>query len=220
MFSYFGSKSRIIHLYPAPKHRLIVEPFAGSAQYALYHADHDIWINDLNRRIHRIWRWLQQATRQDIERLPELQRGQDVRQIRWLSEVERDLLGFAVCRASSRPSSTLSGWAADTNDPWRLKVNILKRLEDIRDWRITCMDYFDLPNIEATWYIDPPYQFARNRYPEDEIDYEELAAWCRSRKGQVIVCEEQGATWLPFQPLAEVWATSRRLIESVWVKDQ
>ncbi len=210
MFNYFGSKSRIAHLYPAPKHGLIVEPFAGSARYSLYHSDKEIWINDLNPRIYRIWKWLQRATRKDIEQLPELRRGQDLRRIKWLSEVERDLIGFSACRAKAEPGNKLCGWAAFTNDSKRLKFNILEHLEAIRDWR----------NVQATWFCDPPYQFARGRYPENEIDYDELAAWCRSRKGQVIVCEEWGATWLPFRPLTEVWVTTRKLIESVWVQDQ
>jgi hypothetical protein len=39
-------------------------------------------------------------------------------------------------------------------------------------------------------------------YPYNRLNYSELAAWCRSRPGQVIVCEEEGADWLPFRPLA------------------
>jgi hypothetical protein len=30
-----------------------------------------------------------------------------------------------------------------------------------------------------------------------------VAEWCLSRMGQVIVCENQGVTWLPFQPLTD-----------------
>ena len=30
MFSYYGSKSKIAHLYPAPQYDRIIEPFAGS----------------------------------------------------------------------------------------------------------------------------------------------------------------------------------------------
>lgn len=33
----------------------------------------------------------------------------------------------------------------------------------------------------------------------DQIDFEELAAWCMSRRGQVIVCEGPAGSWLPFQ---------------------
>jgi len=33
MFSYYGSKSKIVDYYPPPKHKRIIEPFAGSARY-------------------------------------------------------------------------------------------------------------------------------------------------------------------------------------------
>jgi hypothetical protein len=129
------------------------------------------------------------------------------------------LVGLSLCRAQAQPRNTYSGWAADTDDCSRAKHRFLERLEDIRDWTITNLDFFDLPDIQATWFVDSPYQFARMLYPENEIDYDELAAWCCSRKGQVIVCEELGATWLPFKPLKEVWTQTRRMTEAVWVRD-
>lgn len=35
MFSYYGSKSKIVDLYQPPKFDKIIEPFAGSARYSL-----------------------------------------------------------------------------------------------------------------------------------------------------------------------------------------
>jgi len=35
MWGYYGSKSKIIDFYPEPKEDKIIEPFAGTAQYAL-----------------------------------------------------------------------------------------------------------------------------------------------------------------------------------------
>ena len=63
---------------------------------------------------------------------------------------------------------------------------------------------YDLaPDVEATWFIDPPYNNAVGRYyihgPE-ALDYESLGRWCQSRRGQVMVCENDGAEWLPFSP--------------------
>jgi len=195
-----------------------MEPFAGSARYSLLHSDHQVWINELNPRICRIWRWIQQTTRQDIERLPELKPGEDIRAIRWLSEVERDLMGLSITFAQAVPANIFTGWAVRKDGCKLLKRRLLEHVEDVRDWRITNFDYFHLPDIEATWFVDPPYQFARSRYPEDDIDYKELAAWCQSRRGQVIVCEEFGATWLPFQPLRTVWTTTRRMTEAIWTQ--
>jgi hypothetical protein len=62
-----------------------------------------------------------------------------------------------------------------------------------------------MPNVEATWFVDPPYQHVAKSYRNDEIDcntvdFPALAAWVRSRSGQVIVCEQAGADWLPFEP--------------------
>jgi hypothetical protein len=219
MFSYLGAKTRTVHLYPTPKHRLIIEPFAGSARYSLFHCDRDVWINDASERIARIWKWIQSASREDIENLPHLQRGQDVRQLKGLPDEARDLIGFACGRGQTIPANVLSGWAADTMDVRRMKCRLLDRLEDIRDWRVSSLDYLELPDIEATWFVDAPYQHAKHQYPENDIDYDELAVWCQSRSGQVIVCEAQGATWLPFEPLVEVWtAARRRMTECIWTK--
>ena len=61
-------------------------------------------------------------------------------------------------------------------------------------------DYRQAPDIEATWFIDPPYQTVKDGYRHGPatIDFAELAEWCMTRKGQVIVCEGPGAEWLPF----------------------
>jgi hypothetical protein len=88
-------------------------------------------------------------------------------------------------------------------------------------------DYRDAPDIEATWFIDPPYQFANRRgYREGSagIDFKALAAWARSRRGQVIVCEQRGANWLPFRPFMDIashrGALSRELIWMNSFEDQ
>lgn len=41
--------------------------------------------------------------------------------------------------------------------------------------------------------------------------------WCKDRRGQVIVCENAGATWLPFEPLATIKATRGTSQEVSWV---
>ena len=38
MFSYYGSKSKIVDYYPPPKHKKIIEPFAGSASNHIWSA--------------------------------------------------------------------------------------------------------------------------------------------------------------------------------------
>lgn len=88
----------------------------------------------------------------------------------------------------------------------RLKVK-MRHLLPLHGWSIVMGDYRDLPNKEVTWFVDPPYNNdagLRYRYGPSSIgDYDELARWCRSRKGQVIVCENVGASWLPFRVLTD-----------------
>lgn len=39
MWSYYGSKANVIGWYPPPMHDKIIEPFAGTARYALKYWD-------------------------------------------------------------------------------------------------------------------------------------------------------------------------------------
>lgn len=67
--------------------------------------------------------------------------------------------------------------------------------------------YEELPDCEATWFIDPPYQYANRRgykYGAAIIDYPALAEWCLSRRGRIIICEQEGADWMPFASLTEL----------------
>ena len=73
--------------------------------------------------------------------------------------------------------------------------------------------------MEATWFIDPPYQYGGNHYVVNDVDYHELAAWCKQRKGQVIVCENTKATWLDFTPLTRITGQRVKTTEAVWTKE-
>ena len=39
------------------------------------------------------------------------------------------------------------------------------------------------------------------------MDYGQLSSWCKNRKGQVIVCEQEGAEWLSFRPFRTIKTT-------------
>jgi AAA15 family ATPase/GTPase len=71
--------------------------------------------------------------------------------------------------------------------------------------------YDEIENQEATWFVDPTYSTpAGSSYICNlkKEEYEEvLAPFCMSRNGQVIVCEQQGATWLPFQKFKTIKST-------------
>jgi hypothetical protein len=86
----------------------------------------------------------------------------------------------------------------------RLKPRLLYWLPRIAHWQIIEGSYENLPNIEATWFVDPPYNNpAGRRYVHHALDFMQLADWCERRVGQIIVCENAGADWLPFNHLIE-----------------
>jgi site-specific DNA-adenine methylase len=83
-------------------------------------------------------------------------------------------------------------------------------------------DYHDIPNQEATWFIDPPYQGNGGKYYKhgnQNFDYNELAEWSKQRQGQVIVCENSEANWLPFRPLKQLQGQRHKTVEVIWEKD-
>ena len=73
MFKYFGSKYKIGHEYPAPRHDTIIEPFAGSAAYAVRHrrrASRVILI-EKDLRVVKLWHRLLSTSRDDLLDLPD-----------------------------------------------------------------------------------------------------------------------------------------------------
>lgn len=196
MFYYPGRKKRVAGKYPDPEFPTIVEPFAGSAAYAL-HGDRwklRVIINDLNPDVVEVWRYLQQATEMDIKRLPDLKPGNKLSDIASLSEAERWLLAFHNNPGAKRRSdkiTKMNRWSAGQR-------YIAANLHKIKHWEIRCGDYRQLDDIgDATWFVDPPSQEAV------VTDYAPLAEWLLSRPGQLIVCERSGASWLPFAPLGK-----------------
>ncbi len=63
MWSYYGAKTSIVDYYPKPKFDKIIEPFAGTARYALKYFDRDVLLVDKYDVIVKIWRWLQLSGR-------------------------------------------------------------------------------------------------------------------------------------------------------------
>jgi site-specific DNA-adenine methylase len=195
MFSYYGSKSKLVNLYPIPIYNRIVEPFAGSARYALKYFDRDVIIVEKFHKVFAVWEYLQNASENDILSLPNI--GYKEKIPVSLSNAERWLIGYCVSRGVPRPSTMghkFNSWQRD-------KVRISGSLYKIRHWDIRLGDYSDLDNYKATWYIDPPYQTSGYKYSYNKINYKLLATWCKCREGQVIVCENGDADWLPFSPL-------------------
>lgn len=102
MFSYYGSKSKIVRLYPSPKFPKIIEPFAGSARYSLMYFDRDVLLVDKCDIIVKVWHYLQQASEKDIMGLPEPKYKESLERFN-LSEGERLLMGFLVAHGVAYP---------------------------------------------------------------------------------------------------------------------
>lgn len=228
MFSYFGSKSKIVHLYPKPEYDRIIEPFAGSARYACRYYRRRVWINDVNPVIFKIWKWIVRASPDEVRALPELRPGEKLSDIKTLSEPERLLLGLCVNEGTSHPCNQMTARSFQTGGgrtigPKKLKTRLLSIVGKIGHWRVTNESWEKLPIREATWFVDPPYQNPEtgSHYPFNKIDYPALGRWCRGLPGQVIACEGTGADWLSFVPIRTLNRQSTNggnYQELVWTK--
>ena len=219
MISYYGSKSKLVNLYPEPIHNKIIEPFAGSARYSLKYWDMDVLLVDKYEPIIKMWHWLQQATKKDLDSLPVLKQGESLLDFN-LSEGERLFLSFIVSEGVSSPRHTVTKRASTrVNHKIQTTKDILYK---IKHWDIRLGDYADIENQEATWFIDPPYFKGGEHYPKGSkyINYKELANWCKSRRGQVIVCENDNADWLQFDSLKEHWGGIKRSVEVMYYQEQ
>jgi site-specific DNA-adenine methylase len=219
MFSYYGSKSKIVDLYPAPKFGKIIEPFAGSARYSLKYFDRDVLLVDKYQVIIDVWHYLQQASEKDILSLPDVKDGDDIRKFN-LSNPERYLIGFCINRGSNEPKNIATPFLSNgkSTQYWNKdKVRISKLVDKIRHWEIKLGSYDETHNQAATWFIDPPYQVGGHLYKVNQIEFSSLAKWCKSRDGQVIVCENTKADWLPFSPMKRLEGQRNTFtVEAIW----
>ena len=207
MFDYYGSKNSLARKYQYPRYNCIVEPFAGSAGYSVYHLsrnkDLTAILCDKSEEVVNAWKRLKEYKPEDLLNA----------QIPKVGETTNDF--FVKMSSTSNAAMkckkmTVSKMMAHAY-PVMMKrmarlLRILPRIEVIHG------SYEDLQDIEATWFVDPPYQrrkgsscngdgYAKGCRAVD-IDFQKLGDWCKCRKGQCIVCEKEGADWLPFRPFA------------------
>ena len=211
MFSYYGSKSKVIDLYPAPRYDKIIEPFAGSARYALKWFDRDVTLIEKWDVIVKVWRYLQAASPADIMALPEPAYKASLETYN-LSEGERLLMGFLVARGIAHPQKIVQKFS----DIHAAKIDIAAQLFKIKHWHIIHGTYEQAGDDPATWFIDPPYQVGGEHYHEGAVDFARLGEWCQSRRGQVIVCENTKADWLPFWPIGKMGGAYSATTEAMW----
>ena len=223
MFNYYGSKFKVSKFYPSPLHDLIIEPFAGAASYSVLHRHKKVFLNDSYKTIADIWRWLiEEATQNEIMENCHFTDGQSIKDLN-LKIPHKNLIGFCINRGSAAPRNIVQRWSCQSKlDPdlasstkYRL-LEIAKTIKHIKHWSVQCDDFKSLPNVRATWFIDPPYQHGGEHYVENKINYNELAHWAKSRMGQVIVCENLSANWLEFQPLRMNQGQRKKSTEAIF----
>lgn len=218
MWSYYGAKTNVVKLYPPPRHKKIIEPFAGSARYALKYFEKEVLLVDKYDVIIKIWKWLQQCSPADILDLPRMKIGEHIDKYS-LCEEAKLLMGFLIGFTTIRPRKTVT--TRITHRPNWINYSlerIAKNLFKIRHWSFQCKSFEEIPNENATWFIDPPYQIGGELYRVNNknIDYDFLASWCKERQGQSIVCENNNGTWLPFVPIGKQRTQKRIQYEVMW----
>jgi hypothetical protein len=221
MFSFYGAKHRTAKLYPAPLHGTIVEPFAGSAAYASAYPERDIVLVERDPIVAGLWRWLIAASADEIRSLPLLDHGTRVRDLGVRIEAQW-LIGFWCNHGTTAPRQTLTAFShRRPSSFWgpEIRERVASQVDRIRHWQVIEGDYAEAPEGTATHFIDPPYVGAGRcyRHGSGAIDYTALGAWCRSRSGQVIACENVGASWLPFGEFLSAKSSRGVSREAVWV---
>lgn len=201
MFYYYGRKKQIAKHYPSPKFDTIIEPFAGSAAYSLYgeHWKKEVILIERDERVSTVWQWLiDEATPSKISSLPDLEVG------------EKSSEFLHIIHAASKMAfhyKTIKVTPVLARN-WEIsKRYMAENLFKVKHWRIINEDYTLAPDVEATWFIDPPYKEDAGkgyRYGSKLIDYQRLAEWAKNREGEVIFCEGNCGDYLPFRPLLDL----------------
>jgi hypothetical protein len=232
-WNYYGGKWRMAPKYPEPRFDTIVEPFAGAAGYSMRYYGRNVVLLDTYAAVAETWRFLIGASPSDILAIPIVSSVGDLPDS--VRGGARLLVGWTLTTSGVCPVQNMSaglvrhharGWMGNGWSEKR-RARIAAQVPLIKHWRVQNLDYRCSPDIEATWFIDAPYERAGYKYRKSPIklDFEHLATWCRERRGQVIVCEAQGAKWLPFEPFTTSRAfglggRNQTSNEVVWFNDR
>jgi site-specific DNA-adenine methylase len=211
-FCYFGGKYRAAPHYPAPRYPTIIEPFAGAAGYATRYADCDVRLYDVDPIIVGVWSYLIKAKASEIRAMPTV--VEHVDNLRCPQEAKW-LIGFWLNKGTAAPCKTPSAWMrAGTRGAnfWgpQIRERVATQSSRIKHWKCEQKSYREVETPRATWFVDPPYVKAGRNYRYSDVDYADLASWCRLLTGQAIVCEAEGADWLPFRPFRTIKASEAR----------
>ena len=198
MFYYYGRKKQIAKYYPIPHCDTIVEPFAGAAAYSLYGNNwkKNVILIEKDIKVFQIWDWLiNSATVEEIKKLPDLKVGEKSSEVLHIIHAATKM-AFQFKTIKVTP-------VLERN--WEISRRVFaENLYKVKHWTIINGDYSDAPDIEATWFIDPPYKGDAGmgyRHSSKMLNYENLSKWALNRKSEVIFCEGCNGDYLPFKPL-------------------
>lgn len=230
-FYLYGGKYRAARYYPPPRYAELVEPFAGAAGYALHYPHLRATLIDSDPIIAGTWQYLRRVSPAELLALPDLAPGQTTDDLTTLPPEARWLIGWWLNHGATRPRKSPSAWMRAGIRPltfWgpAVRQRLAQQVEHIRHWQVILGDYTQASDHAATWFIDPPYRQAGRHYAQgsSRLDYAALGSWCRTRTGQVLVCEQVGADWLPFVPWRETKANEAKSggkisREALWQND-
>lgn len=215
-FSYYGAKYTVAGHLGKPRRDLVVEPFAGSAAYSTRWNARRVRLYDVSEDICDLWDFLINSSERDIAAIPDTFDDDD--EFLSLPRGPRLLCGFWVSKGRAEVSGKLSPWYFQYRNArdcrvWgqAVKARIIAQKPLIEAWTIDNLSWDRIPLVEAHWHVDPPYNnSAGRRYPHGTVDHIALGEWCKGLPGAVDVCENEGATWLPFYPICEVVSTRGR----------
>lgn len=220
MFSYYGSKANIVHLYPKPIYDDITDHFCGSGKYPLLYFEKNVTLIDKYEVIARVWKFLQLCSPGDILKLAIPGPGKTTNDCVYDCIEAKWLVGFIIHYGSFSPGTKMSAhyYRDRTNGVNYTLKRIAGDLFKIKHWTILQGSYEDFPVKECTHFVDPPYQEGGKSYVESSknIDFKKLGEWCQQLPVQAIVCEKITADWLPFKPLSIQFTSRGVQKEGIW----
>lgn len=205
-FCYYGGKWRCAKSYPIPEQDTIIEPFAGAAGYSTRYPHKKVILVDKYDKVIALWQYLIRVSESEILSIPSFLESTESLQV----EEQKTLVGFWMNKGAASPCKTPSAWMRGGLRPhsyWGESVKriIASQVNHIRHWNAILGGFEDIHNQQATWFIDPPYQGNDGQhYRHKHVDYSSLSTFAKTRKGQTIVCEQEGADWLPFSPFRSI----------------